>query len=167
MVAFGKNELLELLARLGIRFEVAEHVPVMTVQESAFIHEDIPGLACKCLFLRDKGGSLWLAAVPSAMRVDLKALAAALGCGRLSFGPPELMHECLGLLPGAVSVFGAANDSAWRVTVVIEKSLLQADLVCFHPLVNTATVSLAPEDLLLFLRHTGHEARMADGIDAA
>ena len=160
-----KAGLLDLLERLGIHFRMVEHVPVMTVKEAARIHEHIPGMACKCLFLQGKDGRLWLVAVPSSMRVDLKALAAALGSDRLSFGTPELLHECLGVLPGAVSPFGAVNDESGRVAVVIEKTLEQAALVCFHPLVNCATVSLAPEDLLLFLRHTGHEAIIVSGID--
>ena len=113
-----KIGLLDLLERLGIRFRVAEHVPVMTVKEAACIHEHIPGMACKCLFLRGKDGRLWLVAVPSSMRVDLKALATVLGSGHLSCGTPELLYECLGVLPGAVSLFGAVNDGECRVTVV-------------------------------------------------
>jgi len=162
-----KHGLLHLLKHLGILFRVVEHVPVMTVKEAACVHEHIPGMACKCLFLRGKDGRLWLVAVPSSMRVDLKALGTALGSGHLSFGTPELLYECLGVLPGAVSLFGAVNDSSRRVAVVIEKTLVQADLVCFHPLVNSATVSLTPEDMLSFLRHTGHEAAIVSGIGAA
>ena len=50
---------------------------------------------------------------------------------------------------------------------LIEQTLVQTDLVCFHPLVNSATASLTPEGLLLFLRHTGHEAALVSGIGAA
>ncbi len=161
-----KTELLSLLKRLGIRFHLTEHVPVMTVKEAALIHEGIPGLACKCLFLRGKDGRLWLIGVPSAMRADMHALAAALDSGRLSFASSELLKGHLGLLPGAVSLFGAVNNRENSVSVVIEQTLMQAEMVCFHPLVNSATVSLAPADLMLFLRHTGHEPVVVGGIGA-
>lgn len=148
--------LLFLLHHLGIPHTVHEHAPVMTVAESARLRAAIPGMTCKCLFLRSKDGRFWLAAAPAAMRVDLKALQRELGCSRLSFADAGEMLALLGVTPGAATLFAAVNDTRGEVTLVMEKSLLEADLFCFHPLVNTATVSLAPEGMLKFLAHTGH-----------
>jgi len=156
----NKDELLTLLVDLDITYKKTEHEPVMTVAEAAAVRGVIPGLACKCLFLRSKDERLWLAAFPSSMRADLKALALALRCPRLSFAPEALLQPLLGLKPGAVSLFGAINDSGREVTTVLEASLLDAALICLHPLVNTATLSLSPADMIRFLHYAGHDPRI-------
>jgi Ala-tRNA(Pro) deacylase len=46
------------------------------------------------------------------------------------------------------------------VTVVLDAALMRHDTVNCHPLVNTMTTSIAREDLLKFLRATGHEPRI-------
>jgi Ala-tRNA(Pro) deacylase len=61
-----------------------------------------------------------------------------------------------------VTPFGAINDTAGRVTVVLEKALLAEDPVNFHPLVNTATTSLPPDGIVAFLRATGHDPLIVD-----
>ncbi len=63
----------------------------------------------------------------------------------------------MGVTPGSVTAFAPLNDTANRVTVVIDASLAAADTVNCHPLVNTATTTIASRDLLAFLRSTGHE----------
>ena len=60
--------------------------------------------------------------------------------------------------PGAVTPFGAINDAAGRVTVVLDGELMAHDRVNFHPLVNTRTTGVSPEGLLKFLRATGTRA---------
>jgi Ala-tRNA(Pro) deacylase len=60
-------------------------------------------------------------------------------------------------VPGAVTVFGLINDTARRVTVVLEAALMENDVVNAHPLTNEATTSIAAADLLGFIRATGHE----------
>ena len=48
--------------------------------------------------------------------IDLKTLHRRLGAsGRFSFGSADLMREVLGVEPGAVTPFGAINDTAGRV----------------------------------------------------
>ena len=40
--------------------------------------------------------------------------------------------------------------------------MMQADLVNYHPLINTATIALSPADLPRFLDATGHQSLIAD-----
>ena len=77
--------------------------------------------------------------------------------GRVSFGSAELLEEVWGVPPGAVTPFGAINDSDGRVTVVLDCELMAHARVNFHPLVNTRTTGVSPEGLMAFLRATGHE----------
>ena len=62
-----------------------------------------------------------------------------------------------GVRPGAVTPFGAINDEAGKVRVVLDKAMMRNARLNFHPLVNTRTTGLASADLIRFLRATGHE----------
>lgn len=152
-----RQDILALLASREIAFRLYEHTPVMTVAEARAVRGTLDGLLCKCLLLANAKGALWLLTVHADARPDLKQLARFLESGHLSFAPPERLADCLGCVPGAVSILGLANDTAHRVTAVIQESLLTdgADLH-FHPLVNTATVGISSDGLLRFLGHTGH-----------
>ena len=155
---YDRAGLLALLDRLGIETETIEHPAVATVEEADATHDALPGAHTKNLFVRDKKGRVFLVVVPSHIRADLKALHPIVGAqGRVSFGKPELLWELLGVRPGSVTVFGAANDVDGRVTVVLDGEIAEADVVCGHPLENTATTAIAQADLRRFLAHVGHE----------
>jgi Ala-tRNA(Pro) deacylase len=121
----------------------------------------IPGGHTKNLFLRDKKYELYLVVAEEDAAIDLKGLHRRLGAsGRFSFGSADLLREVLGVDPGAVTPFGAINDTQGRVTVVLDTALMAHDTLNFHPLVNTMTTSIKREDLVKFLRSTGHEPRI-------
>ena len=144
------------LNQLGIATATVMHAPMFTVADSRGLRGSLPGTHCKCLFLRDKKGRMWLVATPEDRTVDLKALAAKLGAGRLSFGSPERLMSHLGVAPGAVTPFAVINDTAGAVTAVVDQALLAAETVNFHPLVNTATTAIRPADLIRFMEACGH-----------
>ena len=155
---YDRAALLALLDDLGIETRTIEHAAVATVDEADATHEALPGAHTKNLFVRDKKGTAYLVVVPSRIRADLKALHPVLGAqGRVSFGKPELLWELLGVRPGSVTVFGAANDSGGRVTVVLDEEIAQAPVICGHPLENVATTAIAQADLRRFLAHVDHE----------
>ena len=153
-----RADLMAMLDRLGIATTTVDHPPVFTVDEARGLRGEVPGAHTKNLFLKDKKDRLFLVVAPEEAAVDLKQLHHRLGAtGRFSFGKPELLMEALGVPPGSVTAFAPINDKENRVTVVIDKILAEADSVNCHPLVNTATTTIAAGDLLAFLRATGHE----------
>jgi Ala-tRNA(Pro) deacylase len=157
------EELFAYLTSLGISVETHEHAPLFTVEDSKALRGIIPGGHSKNLFLKDKDGRLFLLVADEETRVDLKTLHFRIGArGRLSFGAPELLEEVWGVRPGAVTPFGAINDLAHRLTVLLDPRLLAQAMVNFHPLVNTKTTTIAAGDLVDFLRATGHEPVMVD-----
>ncbi|MCS0495213.1 prolyl-tRNA synthetase associated domain-containing protein [Ancylobacter mangrovi] len=157
------DDLFARLADLGIATTTIEHPPLFTVEDSQKLRGDIPGGHTKNLFLKDKKGNLFLVVVDEEARVDLKSLHAPLGAAsRLSFGSAELLEEVLGVKPGAVTAFGPVNDAAGRVTVVLDAVLLEHEVINCHPLVNTATTAIGRDDLVRFLRATGHEPVIMD-----
>jgi Ala-tRNA(Pro) deacylase len=152
------EDLLAYLAALSIEASTVEHPPLHTVEESQALRGDIPGSHTKNLFVKDKKSRLFLLVLDEETAVDLKRVHEKIGAqGRVSFGSPDLLEEVWGVLPGSVTPFGAINDKAGRVTVVLDEAMMRRRRLNFHPLVNTRTAGLASVDLVKFLRATGHE----------
>jgi Ala-tRNA(Pro) deacylase len=59
-----------------------------------------------------------------------------------------------------VSPVGALNDTASRVTVVLDAAMMEHATLNYHPLVNTMTTSIGRDDLVKFLEATGHIPRI-------
>lgn len=150
------------LSELGIAATTHEHPPVFTVEEARAHCAAIPGVHCKNLFLKDAGDALWLVVVPDHRELDLKQLHTRIGAKRLSFGRAELLREVLGVEPGSVTPLALINDTALRVTVVLDAWMMRQPLVNYHPLINSATMTLRPEDLLTFIRACGHAPRIVE-----
>jgi Ala-tRNA(Pro) deacylase len=154
-------DLQAMLDHLGISATTVNHAPVFTVAEARDLRGEIKGAHTKNLFLVDKKGRLFLVTADEHAAIDLKHLHHVIGAsGRLSFGKPELLMEVLGVTPGAVTPFGAINDTAGQVTVVLDAALAASASINAHPLTNTATTTLATADLMAFLRATGHEPQI-------
>ena len=150
-----RADLFALFDRLGIAHRTAEHAAVFRVGEGEEVKAALPGGHTKNLFLKDAKGQLWLVSALQDARIDLKALPAAIGSARLSFGSPERLHEALGVTPGSVTAFALINDPQHRVRFVLDAGLAAADPVNFHPLANTATTAISQRDFRRFLEALG------------
>jgi Ala-tRNA(Pro) deacylase len=145
----------------GIKHATVKHPPLFTVEQSRTLRGQIPGGHTKNLFLRDKKYAIYLVVALEDADIDLKGLHRRLGAnGRFSFGSPDLLREVLGVEPGAVTPFGAINDTEGRVAVVLDSAMLEHQTLNYHPLVNTMTTSISREDLVKFLESTGHMPRI-------
>lgn len=159
------DQLFQRLTDLNINADTTEHEAVFTVEQARALRGEIPGGHCKNLFLKDKKGALWLVVCLEDAVIDLKALPALIGAARISFGKAELLSEVLGVEPGSVTPFALINDTAHRVNVVLDAKMMQHDVVSYHPLINTATVTLTPDDLLKFISSCGHEPQIIELYD--
>jgi Ala-tRNA(Pro) deacylase len=152
------EQLFDFLRALGIEVTTRTHEPLFTVTDSQLLRGEIPGAHTKNLFLKDKKDNYFLLTVDEDASVDLKTVHQLIGAAsRVSFGKPEALEALLGVQPGAVTVFGAINDTEGRVRVVIDAALAAEPLVNAHPLINTATTTIAAKDLLAFVKATGHD----------
>jgi Ala-tRNA(Pro) deacylase len=155
------EDLFARLAELAIQIETHHHPAVFTVDESAPVKAAIPGAHSKNLFLKDRKGRLFLVVALDRTRIDLKRLHSTIGAdGRLSFGSAELLRAVLGVEPGSVTPFATINDTEGRVTVILDAALMRHPVVNFHPLRNTMTSGISRDDLVTFLRATGHEPQI-------
>lgn len=156
------DDLLKHINDLGIQLEVHEHPPLFTVEDSRELRGEIPGGHSKNLFLKDKKGAIWLVTCLEDAKVDLKTLPKLIGSARLSFGKPELLLDTLGILPGSVSPLALVNDTAQTVNAVLDATMMEHDVLNFHPLVNTMTVSIKRDDLLTVVQSFGHTPEIVD-----
>lgn len=152
-----------LLTRLGINATTHEHEAHFTVAQSSEHHHLMPGAHTKNLFVKDKAGALYLVTAEAHSPLDLKTMDKAIGArGRVSFASPEQMMEHLGIVPGSVSPLALVNETRGAVRFVLERKLMEAELINVHPLVNTRTTALQPAQLLAFLAATGHAPLIID-----
>jgi Ala-tRNA(Pro) deacylase len=154
----SREDLFAFLKSLGIATSTMDHEAVFTVEESHKIKQEMPGGHTKNLFLKDKKGKLMLVVCLNDTEVDLKGFHRKYDCGRVSFGNAELLFEHLGVTPGSVTPFALINDKdKHAVNLILDENMLQCELLNYHPLENTATTTIAREDLLAFFAATGHE----------
>ena len=155
------ESLIAALDALGIAHETIAHPPLFTVEQSKALRGAIPGAHTKNLFLKDKKGRLFLITAVESTVIDLKRLHEVIGgSGRVSFGSAEQMMTHLGVTPGSVTAFAVINDTAGRVTMILDERLKAYDRINGHPLVNTMTTGVSWSDLLRFLEATGHKPQV-------
>jgi len=154
--------LMDNLTAQDISFKLYEHEAVFTVAESEKVDAMISGTHCRNLFLRDKKKKNYLLVLQNATEIDMKKLPAIIGSDRLSFGSSERLWQYLGVRPGSVCPFSIVNDTDMNVKILLDKSMMETDIVNYHPLINTMTVGVTPNDLIKFIESTGHEAHIVD-----
>lgn len=158
-----ERPVVEALAALGIAYERHEHPPAATVEEAVAHWASIPAMHFKNLFLRNQRGDRhYLLVVEHLKRVDLRAMAGQIGDGKLSFASPERLKAHLGVTPGSVSPFALIHDAAGHVRVWLDRDLLAADRVSFHPNINTVTLVLRRADFDRFLGSRPNPVHYAD-----
>jgi Ala-tRNA(Pro) deacylase len=151
------HETCDALTRHRIPFGRYDHPPVATCEEASHHLRGIEGVGSKNLFLRNKRGDRYfLVSVPETKRVALNELSKMLGEGKLSFASADALEQFLGVAPGAVTILGLVNDTGRSVTAFVDRELWDADAIQCHPLVNTATVVIAPRDIDRFLHCFNH-----------
>jgi Ala-tRNA(Pro) deacylase len=154
--------LADALAALNLAPPCHEHPPLATVEDAHAIWDNLPGAQVKNLFIKDAGKQFWLVVVPGDPRMDTKAMAPLIGSKRISFGSSDDLRAILGVEPGSVTPLAMMNDTLRQVRLVIHAGLMQAETLLVHPLVNTATLAMAPADLLRFLDLHGVEPTLVD-----
>lgn len=150
------------LSELGVEYKLYHHEAVFTVAEGEKLDAGIPGTPCRNLFLRDKKKNNFLLVLQHATEVEIKKLPDIIGSDRLSFGSAERLWEYLGVRPGSVCPYSIINDTGNNVKICLDKSMMETDLVNYHPLVNTMTVGTTPQGLMRFIESCGHVPHIVD-----
>jgi Ala-tRNA(Pro) deacylase len=156
----SEKELLEYLHQQGIPYQRIEHPPVFTCDEAERYRPQLSGVSTKNLYLQDKHGSSFLLMTDCEKRTNLKALGPQIGVTKLHLGPEEKLEELLGVSRGAVTVLGLINDIHNQVQLLVDEEIWDGEYFLCHPLVNTATLVLAKNDLIRYFLTTGHDINL-------
>jgi Ala-tRNA(Pro) deacylase len=155
-------KLLTYLKDHNLQFIEHKHEAVFTVEESKKLKQKIPGLHCKCLFLKDEKKKFYLIALPAEKRLDIKKLQLLLQVKKINFGSPEELKEKLNLTPGSVSIFGMINSNNFEVILILDKEVWDAEKTGFHPNINTSTLELNHSSLEKFYNSIAGEKKILE-----
>ena len=178
------NKVHKFLEEHGIQHTTHYHPPLPTIELALEYWKEIDSTHCKNLFFRNhKGNRHYLVVFECHKELSIHTLEKSLRQGKLSFASAERMERCLGLLPGSVSPFGLINDmnlvseegipaegvaakelfeNGHRVKLFLDKDLMTAERLSFHPCDNTASVVLTNADFIKFLEIWGGEYEWID-----
>ncbi|XP_067092098.1 prolyl-tRNA synthetase associated domain-containing protein 1 [Osmerus mordax] len=162
-----RSELEKYLESLSIETTCVDHPAVFTVEEMMPHLQGVSGAVTKNLFLKDKKKKgLWLVSARHDRQVNLNDLAKKLGVGsgNLRFAEEASMLEKLKVGQGCATALALFCDKESSVKFVLDSDLVNGghERVYFHPMTNEATMGVKPEDLLKFLKETGHEPVLQD-----
>ena len=143
-----KNDLIRILNDHGFEYFIKEHAPLFTVEDSKALRGQIEGAHSKNLFLKDAKANFFLISIEESASIDLKKTMQQIQSKKLSFAKPEYLKDILGIEPGSVSPFALLNDTKKQVKFYLDRSFLDSETVNFHPLINTATVNISPQNLI-------------------
>ena len=150
-----KTEVVTMLKEAGVEFEIYEHRPITSVEESKQLGLPHQGAGTKNFFLRDKKKrNYFIITTKEDKPVDLKQVRQILGTTALSFASEEDLDRMLGIITGAVGPFAAFNDADHKVKVYIDAEY-RTGLMDAHP---NDTMFLKADDVLRLLWEFGAEA---------
>ncbi len=150
-----ESDLLELLRKKDVDFEIHNHQPLFTVEDSENLRGKITGAHTKNLFLKNKKNSFFLFSCDENASVDLKRFSKSIDAKNLSFANEKYLDEFLGIKPGSVSPYALLNDTKNSVSFFLDQKVFNSEKVNFHPLVNTTTITIKTKDFIDFIRENG------------
>ena len=146
-----KTKLLELFRDKRLDFQIHDHQPLYTVEDSENLRGSIKGFHTKNLFLKNKKGNFFLFSCEENARVDLKRFSKSIDAKNLSFAKENYLEKYLGIKPGSVSPYALLNDIENVVEFYLDENLVKSDIINYHPLINTSTISIKTKDFINFI----------------
>jgi len=156
------KQVTDLFSSLSIPLRLSRHDAVPNVEAHAAV--GLTGQLVKNLFVKDKKKQLYLIVAAADSQVNLGGLAKHLGVsgGPLRMESGDVMAQVLGVAPGSVTPLALINDGEHKVQLILDQKLESHDTLLFHPLTNTATVTISSAELKQVLAKSGHEAKIVD-----
>ena len=148
---YNSIKLIELLKKEKYNIKIHQHEALFTVQDSKELRGKISGAHSKNLFLKNKKNDFFLLSCEEADRIDLKKISRSLELGNISFAKEEYLDQYLKIKPGSVSPFALLNDVGGKVNFYLEQTLYESKFVNFHPLINTATITIETSTFIEFM----------------
>lgn len=150
----------DLLDKLGMEYYRTDHEPATTMKVCNDIDKILGALICKNLFLCNRQKTqFYLLMMPGDKTFKTKDLSRQINSARLSFADEEYMEKYLDITPGSVSIMGLMNDTDNNVQLLMDKEVLEDEVLGCHPCINTSSLKLKTREVLdKFLPAVHHEA---------
>ena len=159
----GQQQVYDYLEQQGIGFDYYEHPEAPTIEIASQFYRGEGTVLCKNLFFRNhKGNKHYLVIMDARHNMDIHEIEHQLHQGKRSFASPERMMRYLGVKPGSVSLFTLVNDVNHEVILFVDRKLLDAPKVSFHPNDNTASLVISNSDMLKFIESIGNRYEFMD-----
>ena len=100
-----KTDLFELLSVKNTDFQIHDHDPLFTVEDSENLRGEIKGAHTKNLFLKNKKNNFFLFSCDENAKVDLKLFSKSIDAKNLSFANAEYLEQFLGIKPGSCLLY--------------------------------------------------------------
>lgn len=136
----------------------------MTMEACIAIDQAMDATMCKNLLLCNRQcTAFYLLLLPGGKPFKTSVLSKQIGSSRLSFADGSYMEQYLDITPGSLSVLGLMNDKENRVTLLIDREVLNGQYIGVHPCVNTSSLRLRTEDLMqTIIPAMGHPVTLVD-----
>lgn len=158
-----KTAILAFLEGHGIPYRIYSHPKTDTLPEK--LENDRRAgvenaLHCKNLVLANRQKTrFYLLTMPFGKRFRTGPVSRQMASGRLSFAEEGILAGILHTRSGSVSPLELIFDENREIAFFVDRDLLSAERICFHPSEETCTVVLEREDFFrLFLPALGIEA---------
>jgi Ala-tRNA(Pro) deacylase len=135
------DEIISLLDKHGIKYEVTEHEPVYTSEDAARIRgEDIRTGAKALIFKTDDNFILCI--IPGDKRIDMKKLREITHCKDIRMATPEEVLRITGCEIGSVHPVG----TLMRIKTYADRRLFNNDRINFNAGLHTASIRMKSKD---------------------
>ena len=151
------------LHALNIDFQLVEHEPALTTEQTDQFIEGIPGVRTKTMCLTDKKKRrFYLVIMDDSERLDMDRFQEITGESKIKLGSEDSLQEKMGLPFGVVSPFGLLNNEGSDIKIYFDQAIMDKDRMSFHPNMNEKTIFIATSDLLTFLDHLGYTPHIVE-----
>ena len=120
-----QKQVYKTLDKLDIEYKRVDNDPAVTMEDCVEINKKLDCTVVKTLFLCNRQKTkFYLFVMPDGKPFITREFGAALGVSRVSFAPPELLLEKVGVEVGATTVFGLLLDKENEIRTVFDKDVL-------------------------------------------
>ena len=144
----GPKDFIKILTDKNYFYKLHHHEPLFTVTDSQSLRGKIDGAHSKNLFLKNKKNKFFLISSDENSLINLKQISKSLKLGNVSFAKEEFLKNLLGISPGSVSPFALLNNRKNDIDFYLEDRLYNSSFINFHPLTNTATITMETKDFI-------------------
>ena len=159
-----QKEVYKTLDELNIEYRRVDNDPAVTMADCAEINKKLDCTVVKTLFLCNRQKTkFYLFVMPDGKPFVTKNFGAALGVSRVSFAPPELLLEKVGVEVGATTVFGLLLDRENEIRTVFDKEVFKDEYYGCTDSTTTGYMRVKTGDILeKFLPYIKHGYEIID-----